>query len=181
MRLALLVVAFVLSTACSNIRVRTDWDPSTVDATYAYKTYSWLPNPTGDTRIYNAVVESRVHTAVDTYLAERGYQRVDKEGDFNVGWHADIDTKMDVNTVNSYYGYGYGNWYGGPGGWSSDTYVTTWDEGTLVIDITDAKTNQLVWRGAAIAEIHHQKDPEKRQKRINGAVAKVLAEFPAPR
>jgi hypothetical protein len=50
--------------------------------------------------------------------------------------------------------------------------------GTLVIDMADAKKNQLAWRGMATKEVKTQASPEKRDKSINEAVKKVFKNFP---
>jgi hypothetical protein len=58
------------------------------------------------------------------------------------------------------------------------TYVRQYEEGTLVLDIVNAKSNQLMWRGSAQAEINRQLKPEEREKRLQEAIGKILAQFP---
>ena len=50
--------------------------------------------------------------------------------------------------------------------------------GTLVIDMADAKKNQLVWRGMGVKEVNTQAKPEKRDKSINEAVKKIFKNYP---
>ena len=77
----------------------------------------------------------------------------------------------------SFFGYGgYGYPYGGYG-YGSHGVVTTYTEGTLVIDIIDAGTNELVWRGSAVSPMS---DETYDAKDINKAVEKILEEFPPP-
>ena len=52
--------------------------------------------------------------------------------------------------------------------------------GTLVIDIADAKKNELAWRGIGVKEVDVQAKADKRDKNINGAVKKILKNFPPP-
>ena len=73
---------------------------------------------------------------------------------------------------NRWYGYRVGGW-GGP-----QTYVRDYDEGTLLIDVIDPATMQLLWRGSGTGVVDPQASPEKREQRINEAVEQILADFP---
>jgi len=85
---------------------------------------------------------------------------------------------MSLQTINSNYGYGHG-WYGGGFGvGTSTTYVNEWDEGTLLIDVIDAKKNELIWRGSAQAELRKHQDPSEGQEVLNDVVARILRDFP---
>jgi hypothetical protein len=77
-----------------------------------------------------------------------------------------------VQTINRWYGYRAGGW-GGP-----QTYAYDYDEGTLLIDVADPATMQLLWRGSATGVVDPQASPEKRELRINDAVERMLADFP---
>ena len=70
------------------------------------------------------------------------------------------------------FGYGYSYYGGGPGHNGTGTPYT---KGTLVIDILDAKTDELVWRGSAV---NRMSDPTYDAKEINKVVEKILEEFP---
>jgi hypothetical protein len=187
MRLALVAGFWLALVACAPIKVVTDYKPEAAPRMAAYKTYTWLPQPTGpDTRIYNDITNGRLQGSVDRYLASRGYQKAaaDAPADFAIGWQGSVDQELSITTVNSYYGYGYGGgWYGygpyGPAmGGYSDTTVSTYDVGTLILDIVDTASNELVWRGVAEAELMHYEDPEKRQERLDRAITEILQEFP---
>ena len=63
------------------------------------------------------------------------------------------------------------------GGRQIDVYQYT--QGTLVIDIVDAKTKTLVWRGSATGTVDgQQRSPEEMQQRVNNVVAQIMANFP---
>jgi hypothetical protein len=116
---------------------------------------------------------------VNQELQTRGYRLVDENPDFKVGWHGAIDQKLDVGTMDSYYGYGWGSWYSPYyGGGAPHTYVREYEEGTLILDVVDAASNKLVWRGTAQAELSSNSSAEKRQERLNEAVSKILEDFP---
>lgn len=165
---------------CSTLRVGTDHDPQAVPAMAGWTTYQWLPEPEGDDPVlHNEMLRVRVHGAVNDALAAKGFRRVnDGDPDFRVGWHASVKGKTSVSTVNNYYGYGYASFGTGGGSEYADTYVHEYEEGTLILDIVNAGTEQLVWRGRAQAEVSLSDDVETRERRIRKAVRKMFEDFP---
>ncbi len=106
------------------------------------------------------------------------------------GWTQDTSGSPDVNIVvhgatkerqriDTFYTGGGGGYYGG-WGWggvgSSSTMVSEYTEGTLVVDIFDSATKQLVWRGVAQDELKAKQN--KREKQATKAVTKLLKDFP---
>ena len=186
-RRTLLLVACAMLAGCSTLEVRYDYDPKADFA--GLKTYDWLEEPkkpTGDPRIDdNTILKSRVHTAVDSALAAQGFRQVETDPDFLVAYHVSLDRRQSVQTLNSYYGYGPGWGYGygayyRPGYWAGppETYVYEYEEGTLILDIVDPETKELIWRGSAQDEVSFKSSPEKDQKQLDQAVTKMLENFP---
>ena len=172
---AIVLGAAMLTAACASISVKTDYDPGAASSMGAYQSFSWLPHPRGgDIRVNNDLVATRVVNAVDETLAASGYTKVRRGADFLIGWYASLQGKVDVTSMNSYYGYG---WRRGVV-YAQDTQVREYDEGTLIIDIVDAASNELVWRGSAQARVHEGASSEERSERIRSAVQKVLEDFP---
>lgn len=173
-----LASALVLVACGGGVTVSSDYDPGVDFARYG--TYAWAERTeTGDDdpRVYNSITMQRVRTAVDRALAAKGYGEADEGADFYVAWHGAIEGRMSYQTINSHYGYGWG-WYGGMGVGTSNTYVNEWDEGTLLVDIIDAGTNQLVWRGTATGTVERNLSPQESQARLDDAAAKLLQTFP---
>ena len=168
----------VMLAGCGGLNVQTDYDPAADFS--GFETYAWAERTEEgkqDARVYNDITASRVKLAVNRALQAKGFREATSgQPDFVVAWHGAIDEKVSVNTVNSYYGYGYG-WYGG-GYVGSQTYVNTWNEGTLVIDIVDVGANQLVWRGMGSDTVGGERSPEEAQRGLDQATAKILADFP---
>lgn len=170
------LVAIVLVAGCSGMNVYSDFDPTAVEQMKAYRTYSWLPAPKGKQRGESSLAAKRIMMVTDQVMSDKGYERAQTSApDFLVGWHGAIDRKLRYNTVNTYYGYGWGYW-GGVG--ATRTYATEYHEGSLIIDVVDAKSNELVWRGVAQAEVYPQSDPDYRNRQIESAVEKILSRFP---
>jgi hypothetical protein len=91
-----------------------------------------------------------------------------------------IEGKLDVDTIyrdyprGGYERYGYRR-----GGWGhTETRVREYDEGTLLIDVLQAGSGALLWRGSGVATVREESSPEKRTERINTAVNKILERFP---
>lgn len=169
-------VAGTLLLSCAGFQIRTDYDP---EADFSrLRSWYWLPPaPGGDPRVKNDLVEARVRAAVERVLGDRGYiEAPSGEGDFGIGYHAAIEGRIDVRTVDHFYGYG--RRWGPYGGVARETVVTQYDEGTLILDVVDSRTQRLVWRGSAQARVRDDLDPRERAERIQGAVEQMLAEFP---
>jgi hypothetical protein len=61
------------------------------------------------------------------------------------------------------YGY-YGRGYGVAYNTGSETQVTHYKQGTLIIDILDPVTDQLIWRGSADGRLPKSSDRDKSDK-----------------
>jgi hypothetical protein len=177
------VLGLFLLTGCSTLTVQTDYEPQ-YDFS-ALKTYAWLdtPAPSNDIRVNNSLIINRVVAAVNNDLKSKGYQLTDKDkADFYVNWFGGIENKIRQETINTFYGglgYGYGAWgYGGFWPGYSQTYDVEYQEGTLIIDIADSKSKQLIWRGTGRDYVEEKDTPEKITEGINQSVSKILSSFP---
>ena len=155
-----------------------DFVPEAVDLCKQYKTYDWLPpSDQIDKRVHDPILQRRIQGSVDKELKRRGYERLTTgDPDFKVSYYVGVEGKLDIGSVNTYYGYG---WYGPTGMvMYSSGRTREYDEGTFILDIVDAPTRDLVWRGIAQAKLTTSLDPNVRQAQIDKAVQKVLSMFP---
>ena len=173
-----LVPAALLALGCAGLPVETDYDPSFDFG--GYRGFAWLTEKhpiTGDVRLDNPLLHERLREAIQQTLTAAGFEQVEAgSADFRVGYHLSLQRRLDVSTLNSHYGYGPGanRWgYGPPG-----TVVTEYEEGTLVIDVVDARSDRLVWRGSAYGRVRESSTPEERQQRVHRVVAGILERFP---
>jgi hypothetical protein len=173
----LLVLGIVLA-GCSTFKIADDYDPSADFA--SFHSYAWAPAESEapkDPRVENDLLEARVHESVDAELSAKGFSLATAGAtpDFWVTYHAALEAKIDVTTIQQSYPYyrGYSRW----GGYS-ETYVRQFDEGTLILDVIDPETEKLIWRGSAQARVNDSSTPEKRSKRVRDAVAAILERFP---
>jgi hypothetical protein len=170
----------LLLTACSTLSVKSDYDP---DHDYSkIRTYAWLEGQkhSDDTRINNTLIINRINNAIKTELATRGLKESGGEQpDIYINWFGGIENKIRQETINQYYG---SMWYGHPYGgyWPgySQTYNVEYQEGTLIIDILDGKTRDLIWRGTGQDYVEDNQKPEEITKGINEAVKQIMAAVP---
>ena len=127
----------------------------------------------------NPLSEKRVLAEIQPGLTEKGWTATtdDAKADAVVVLHGATEKQKSLNT---FYSGGYGG-YGWRGGWgggmsSSTTTVDEYTVGTLVVDIFDAKTKALVYRGTASDEISNK--PEKNAKKLAKASDKLFKDFP---
>ncbi len=163
----LTVCATVLAQSCSSINVSHDYDPQ---ANFNnLKTFSWLSFP--QKAEVNQLVVRRIKDAVTRELVAKGLSENSRNPDFLIAMHGATKEKLDIQ-----------DWgYSSPGAayWGQrDITVQQYTEGTLILDFVDAKSKQMIWRGVASGAVDPGASPEKRTKRINEGVAKLLAKFP---
>jgi len=173
-----LLALLIVSAGCSSINVNTDFDPTALPRVASYESYTWLPHPSGDDVRDNALLEGRVIRAVEAALGAKGYQAVQSGADFLIGWHVGLQDQVDVDRINTYYGYGWNRWRAGGGVWTSDSYVDEYTQGTLILDVVDRASNELVWRGAAEGRIDADASPDERERTVRDAVNMILEQFP---
>ncbi len=178
--LALMAAIGLAVSGCVGFQVTQDYDPATDFS--GYRGWYWLPpSPSGDRRVDNDLVDARIRRAVESALSARGFRKTSKgEGDFAVGYHVLIEGKIDVRTVNNYYGYGpgWGRYGGRVGSGYTETYVDQYEQGTLIIDVVDTGSRKLAWRGSTSARVQQTAEGEDRAERVHEAVDAILAEFP---
>ena len=146
------------------------------------KAYNFAPVKTYSMRIGTAwgndLSQRRVLEEFDQAIAAKGWKKAnDAAADIHVVLHGATDTKHNVNTFYSGGMGGYGYRYGGMGGMgTASTTVTEYTVGTLVVDMFDAKTKNLVFRGVAEDEISDK--PENNAKKLEKASDKLFKNFP---
>ena len=131
---------------------------------------------TGDIRVDNQLLDTRIREAVDRTLIAKGYRKItDGSSNLLVAYTLTIRSRLESDTVSTGFGYGGYPYWGGVG---FETRVREYDEGMLVIDIGDAKQNKLIWRGTGTRRVTAHSDPKKTTDVINKTVGEILAKFP---
>ena len=155
-----------LSALAANIT--TDYDHS---ANFSqYKTYSWLKVQAGD-----SLWADRIQQDVDAQLAAKGWTKVPSNGDATV---AAFQSTQDQQTLQTFYdGFGGGwRWRGGGGMGMSTTTADVTKVGTLVVDIFEAQSKQLLWRGKESDALTG--NPSKNSQKLSKDLATMFKHFP---
>ena len=138
-----------------------------------FMTYKWVNIPGAEAP--NQLLDQQIKQSIDSQLAAKGFVKTDADtADLYVGYQISISQQQQWNA----YGTGGMGWRMG-GGMATATSSTI-QIGTLGFDVYDQAGKQLIWRGSATKTLNPPKDPEKRQRNLDNAVAKLLKDFPPP-
>ncbi len=155
--------------------------------TFAFKATPPMDPVAAKTTTYDSpLVRERTNAAIAAQLESRGMKRDDEHPDIYIVTHRTFE--MDY-TYYGPYGYGWGPYagfgYGAPyyrsgwGGWNGWNYgVYAELEGTLTVDVEDARSGALLWRGVETKRVHETSKPAKRDKRVFKEVSDVFKHFP---
>jgi hypothetical protein len=157
----LLVGALLGALACASpIQTVHDSDPD-VDFS-RYRSYAWLRQDS----------QEPGGAAAKGYLKESSFDEADLVVTYKVGRQEKVQVRQTPGRDTVYVSpYGHGPWYG-----SSPVSVSTYTEGTLIIEFYDRSTHQAVWVGQAIKRLSQNDD---RESLIRRAAAAILEPFPA--
>jgi len=148
-----------------------------------FKTYKWVPIK--DAQKVDDLTDKQIKDAVDAELAKKGLTKVDGDyADLFIGYQTAIGTEKQYTSYNTDWGYGpgwyRGGWYGSPGGGMTTGQTSTIYVGQLALDMYDSANHDLAWRGTASKTLDPKAKPDKRQKNLTKAVAKLLKNYPPP-
>jgi Domain of unknown function (DUF4136) len=161
-------IVLLFATASFAQQVKTDYDRS---ADFGqYKTYSWEKVQTQD-----PLWVDRIKEAVNAALAAKGLAPVESGGDIAI---VAMETTQNQRTLNTFYdGFGGGwRWRGAGGFGTATTTVDNYKVGTLVVDLFDAHTKTLIWRGSSSDTLSDKSD--KNIKNLDKGVQKMFDHFP---
>jgi hypothetical protein len=174
-RFAIAAALSALSATAFAQDVKTDYDKDANFAalkTFAIKIGTSWGNPLGEKRVVDEIQQA---------LTEKGWTVAPGDkADAMVVLHGATEQQKTLNTFYSgmggYGGYGWRGWGGGMGTGTATTTTSEYTVGTLVVDIFDAKSKNLVFRGTAQDELSDK--PEKNVKKLEKASNKMFKEFP---
>jgi hypothetical protein len=167
------VFLLLILASCSTVSVYSDYDKNVDFA--SYKTYAFF-KPGIDKVEISDLDKRRILHAIDTEMQAKGFTKSENP-DLLVNIFTKSREQVNVNQFSAGWGYGWGwGWnpymmYGG-----NQTTVSTSTEGTLFIDLIDAKKKEMIWQGEGIGTL--TKNIDKKDARIQEIVSKVLAQYP---
>jgi hypothetical protein len=166
----LLVVGTV---AAAKMKVYVGYDKNTDFNTI--KTFAWFD--TFDTSLIDsaAPVHEMMKYLIIKQLQDGGMEWVDENPDVYVTYHTNSQAGMRMNVTMYHYHYSAGWWWSPL--WGSGMDVSSFSQGTLVVDIWRPDTEELIWRGVVEAIVPEDPSPKKAQKTIEKALNKMGEEF----
>jgi len=183
-RTFLLLPLLLLAGCAVGYDVRTDHDPTAEFG--AYRTFAIPPPERADTpnEFDNSLVLKRIAAMVERRLQDRGLARAGVEdADLSVRFWLTTERRTEVSTVPAapFLGpwpgpYPYPNRVGRWGAMYEDVIVRNYTEGTLVLDLVDAKRGELVWRAYVVGTV--SRDREAAFAALDEAIGRALAEYP---
>lgn len=171
-QISTLILLALLINACSpiaNLKTATEYDKSVDFKTY--NSYKFAKEITYSDTFDNYSHENKrnIENAIHKQLKNKDLEEQELAS-LEVNFFV-IDThESESITKSSYRNQHYG------GMRHLDTYIVEYEQGTLIIDLIDAKSKKLVWRGAATGVITGKQDDMERT--IDYAVKKIFSEFP---
>jgi len=169
------VLSLLAFFGCSSISVNSEFNESTDFS--ALKTFAWmLKTPKGDIDLggVSQLDQERIQDAIAAELANKGYMEIMAgDSDFHVTYFSRTEERIQVQSmggplIRPYWGMGYAEVY-------------QYEEGTLIIDLVDAKQQHIIWRGVAKGVLNWRGTTGGKTQLIGEAVQKVFAQFPPKR
>ena len=165
-----LLLLFIF-TSCSTVRVATDFDKEV--NFNQYNSFAFF-KPGIDKAEINDLDKKRILRAIENELTAKGMTKSETPS-LLISIFTKERQRVDVYNNSFGYGWGWNPWY--YGSYYGGSSVSRSTEGTLFIDLIDAKTNNLVWQGMGNADLISS-NMEKKEERIREIVMKILAEYP---
>lgn len=168
-----LLLLLALTATPSGAKVRVDFD---AEADFSsYETFQWKRSPRTLDEEW-PLIHSQIVRIVEAQLDKAGLREVDADPDLYVIYHAGKSSSLVVDT--NQVGYDMGPaWHWDPywNPWTGSAHLRSYKEGTLVIDLVDARQDRIIWRGTTEGMIPADRDALGRK--IEVGVEKMVRKF----
>ncbi|MEA2705603.1 MAG: hypothetical protein QOH22_391 [Gemmatimonadaceae bacterium] len=198
------VIVTAVITGCSSsggVQVRTSVEPDanlgglhTFYVLTAPQRSANAPLSSTDPMLDNSITNRALRGDLTTALESRGYAPTSRQGaDFLVAYYAGTSQKLDTTYWGPTFDPGWRYQYRGRRGWAWPYYgasyygpmnpwggqqmsVTSSTQGQVIVDLTDPRTNELIWRGQGVEPV--STDPAQYANQLQGVVSAIVARFP---
>jgi hypothetical protein len=164
------VALFFLIASCSTVRVSSDYDTATDFS--KFKTFAFYKKGIDKVEISD-LDKRRILKAIENEMIAKGFT-ISENPDVLVNIFTKSRQKVDVYNHNSMY-FGWHPWYYGP---NFGTHISKYTEGTLFVDLIDAKTKELAWQGIGSGALNTTGNVTKKEERIKEFVAEIMSKYP---
>ena len=177
--IAAICAALLLAGCATGPRISTEADPRANFS--AYRTWAFHDPLAVEAYGYETATSEIVKRAVSREMEARGYRYDAEDPDLWVNVNAYMQRRTDVSSIPTvdhafYYSYRHRAYFAVPY-WHDRTHVSRYTEGTMNVDLVDARQNRLVWEGIAVGRVTNM-TVENREMRISQAIAEIFARYP---
>ena len=169
--LGLCVLSAVLVAGCGGPMVEVSQKFEKTTDFSSYKSYAWMEGQSrSDIKVgggRDIDLDGVIRDAVNKQMEAKGFVEVNRQPDVLVKYHA--------GARNTYYTTNFGMHYHEKVGWSETESV---QDGQLTVDLVDAKTETVVWRGTAWGAMNVDPNQTIVNKNVNRAVEKLFKQYP---
>jgi len=170
----------LLAACATGPRISSDSDPRADFS--AYRSFAFHSPLAIEREGYASLVSGRMKAAARAEMEARGYRYSESDPDLWLNINAYMQQRTDVSTIPEvdyayYYSYRYRGYVAMPY-WHDRTTVRRYTEGTMNIDLVDAKRNALVWEGIAVGRVVRNQDPAERDAAIDATIRDIFSQYP---
>lgn len=169
-----MVLGVFVTSGCSSLRVQSVPDPMVGFQGHTFHipeapedTVSSLRS--SDPMLNNSIIDRVVRSNIQQAFEARGYRMTDDEPDFIVGYYTRARERLDITNA---YDCGYGYYYR----YRAGCYIDEYTEGTVIVDVIDPASDELVWRGSGVARVSD--NPNKYINQLGRAIGEIVERFP---
>lgn len=178
-RFALMLLVLLAVGCASSPRITTDTDPSADFSRFS--TFAFHEPLAVESQGYATPASERMKSAARREMESRGYRYDEASPDLWVNINAYMNERTDVVSMPTlqhsfYYSYRARSYVAVPY-WTNRSDVYNYTEGTLNVDLVDARARRLVWEGVAVGRVARLK-PAERAERIDRTMAEIFAQYP---
>lgn len=178
--LAVFVLSLALS-SCAFMEVDHKYAPGTPFSTY--KSYQWVPvineeeaaTTSAETEtVIDAETDNLIRNKINQALANKGFtEATGDKPDFLINYQFITQQRTAVNQPGRPFGH-----LGYKYAVSMDVESYAYRTGSLILDVIDPQSKEVVWQGHVYGFMDVHKDPKKQQERLDKAVRMLVSKFP---
>jgi Domain of unknown function (DUF4136) len=175
----LITMIMIFSTSMEARKIKVDVQFEKQTDFSKFRTYSWMEHQP----VARPMLALQVGGATDYELRALGLKKVDADPDVLFTFSGGINTSIGVAANDPTYATNGGVppldssvWSGGARSFTHASAVYV-QKGTLVIEMVDARSKKVLWRGTATGNLDTR--PSKSLEGIDKAVERLFREFPA--
>ncbi|HAI59267.1 MAG TPA: DUF4136 domain-containing protein [Xanthomonadaceae bacterium] len=173
------LAALALAACATGPRVSVDADPAADFS--AYRSFAFFEPLALESRGYSTLLSERLRDEARRQMEARGFVYEAANPDLRVNLNALVEEKTDVVRVPEvdvawYWSYRARAYVGVPI-WHERVHAVRYREGTVNVDLVDARERRLVWEGIAVGSAAGR-TPAERRERAGASVATIFEAFP---